>query len=328
MRLAVIADIHGNMPALEAVMADFSSLTPDYVILAGDLINPLPFSVEVVEYVMRQEWLVIRGNHEYYYLDFNSNRIHPDVNNEQRWGALHSLQRTIPPPVGNYLATLPDDLALMWPGTEPLRVVHGMPGDPRAGLFVEYSDIEAAHLLAKVPQHTVITAHTHVPGERRIARSPGFPSPKSPNPPFRPDELRAQEWHIINPGSIGLPLNGSPMADYVILDSVADAPESQGWKAEFRQVSYDRRKTLHAFHESESLATGGPIAELFYWELVTAEKEISVFFRWSQQHGFDVHQEEFEYAFNQYKLATDRDRIIEQRDPTGRYHANWRRDRS
>ncbi len=322
MKLAVIADIHGNLPALEAVVADFTPLAPDYVILAGDLINAVPFSVEVVEYVMASSWLVIRGNHEFYFLDFNSNRIHPDVADERRWGALHTLQKSIPSHVGSYLATLPDDLTLMWPGHEPLRVVHGMPGDPRAGVFTTYSDRDAANLLATVPQHTVITAHTHIPGERWIARSPACPSPISPNPPFKPEELRAEAWHIINPGSVGLPLNGSPKADYVILESVANAPESQGWKAEFRQVAYDRRRALHAFHDRGILAAGGPIAELFYWELVTAEKEISTFFYWSRRQGIDVHQDEFEAAFRRYKHMTARDEVIVQRDPTGRYQAD------
>lgn len=323
MKLAVIADIHGNLPALEAVVADFTPLAPDYVILAGDLINPLPYSVEVVEYVMDTPWLVIRGNHEYYYLDFNSNRIHPEVQDERRWGGLHALQRSIPLHVGNYLATLPDDLTLMWPATEPLRVVHGMPGDPRAGLFTSYTDADAARLLQNVHQHTVITAHTHVPGERRIARSPGVPSPISPNPPFKSNELRAEEWHIVNPGSVGLPLNGSPHAAYVVLESVADAPESQGWQAEFREVPYDRCQALHAFLDQGALEMS-VVAELFYWELVTAESEISMFFLWARHQELDVRQGDLEEVFQRYKQATGRDQMVEQKDPTGRFRAGLR----
>ncbi len=319
MKLAVIADVHGNLPALEAVVADFTPLAPDYVILAGDLINPVPFSVEVVEYAMAARWLVIRGNHEYYYLDFDSDRMHPDVADERRWGALHALQKIIPVHVGHYLATLPDDLTLLWPDTEPLRIVHGMPGDPRAGLFTFFSDAEAARLLATVPQHTVVTAHTHVPGERRVARPPGIPSPISPNPPFKRDELRAHEWHTINPGSVGLPLNGSPHADYVVLESVAGAPESWGWKTEFRQVPYDRCRSLHAFHDLGALEEGGPIAELFYWELVTAEKEISAFFQWSHHRALNIQQGDLAEAFHRYKQETARDQIVAQQDPTGRY---------
>ncbi len=44
MRLAVLADIHGNLPALEAVLAELERLQPDAVVLDGDLINGVPFS--------------------------------------------------------------------------------------------------------------------------------------------------------------------------------------------------------------------------------------------------------------------------------------------
>lgn len=320
MKLAVIADIHGNLPALEAVVADFRPEAPDYVVLAGDLINATPFSVEVLAYVMDADWLVIRGNHEFYYLDYGTNRMHPQVSDPDRWRALHALQRDIPEAMGRYLATLPDDLTLQWLGCEPLRVVHGMPGDARAGLFPRMPDADAAALLQGVAQHTVITAHTHMPLERRLARRRDAPSPRSPNPPFKAEELRADYWHVINPGSVGLSVNGCADAHYALLHSVADAPESEGWRAEFRRVPYDRARTLHAFHDRGYLEAGGPINEMFYWEILSAEPEISHFFAWARAQGFDP-QRELDAAFDRYKRVTQRGRLMERLDPTARYRA-------
>ncbi|MCB0186892.1 MAG: metallophosphoesterase, partial [Caldilineaceae bacterium] len=70
MRIALLADIHGNMPALEAVLDELERLQPDYVLINGDLINGIPFSAAVVDLVQQHaDWVVVRGNHEFYYLD-------------------------------------------------------------------------------------------------------------------------------------------------------------------------------------------------------------------------------------------------------------------
>lgn len=317
MRLAVLADIHGNLPALEAVVADVERYQPDHVIVAGDLINSTPFSVEVVEFIMRRDWLVIRGNHEFYYLDFKSPRVHPDLENPSRWKALHHLSRLIPEDMGSYLAVLPDDLSLKWPSHEPLRVVHGMPGDPRAAVFPFTTDEQASELLAGVVEHTVVTAHSHVPGERQVTRQAHAPSALSPNPPFKDPELRADHWHVINPGSVGLPLNGNPDADYAILDSVTGADEGEGWAVTYRKVPYNREETLRAYFDRGEFQTGGAIVELFYWEVVSAKPEVIDFFAWARQHGLDGR--DIDRNLTLYKQHTARDAAIETMDPTGLY---------
>ncbi len=69
-RLAILSDIHGNLPALEAVMADMAQFVVDHVIVAGDSINWGPFSREVVETVLLNNWAAVRGNNELYLLDY------------------------------------------------------------------------------------------------------------------------------------------------------------------------------------------------------------------------------------------------------------------
>ncbi len=318
MRLAVIADLHGNLPALEAAVADFMPWRPDYVVLAGDLINAAPFSVEVVEYAMAQDWLVIRGNHEFYLLDFGSQRVHSVVQHEARWQALHALQADMPAHLIRYLAALPDDLTLLFPQCEPLRVLHGLPGDPRAGVYPHNLDPYVTGLLQRVAQHTLITAHTHLQGEGRIPRGQEAPSPRSPNPPFKSEELRAAHWHVINPGSVGLSLNGCPDAHYALMESVADAPEGTGWRVTLRHVAYDRVRTLQAFFERGFLDAGGPILELFYWEIVSADQEILPFMAWARRHGFDSHVD-LQTALQAYKQETRREKAIAAMDPSGCY---------
>ena len=64
MRFAVLADIHGNLPALEAVLADLAQFEVEQVVVAGDLINWGPCSAAVVERVVAAGWAIVRGNNE------------------------------------------------------------------------------------------------------------------------------------------------------------------------------------------------------------------------------------------------------------------------
>ena len=73
-RLAILADIHGNLPALAAVRADLATQAVDRVIVAGDLINWGPCSAQVVEQVVADGWDVVRGNHELILLDYGTPR--------------------------------------------------------------------------------------------------------------------------------------------------------------------------------------------------------------------------------------------------------------
>src|SRR3954454_20352417 len=64
MRVAFLADIHSNLPALEAVRADLQVTTPDMVYLGGDQINRCPWPNEVMELIHAEGWPAITGNHE------------------------------------------------------------------------------------------------------------------------------------------------------------------------------------------------------------------------------------------------------------------------
>ena len=66
MQFAVLADIHGNLPALEAVAAEIDRLRPDLVFVAGDFQNRGPNPREVTKFVAESGWTLLRGNHEDY----------------------------------------------------------------------------------------------------------------------------------------------------------------------------------------------------------------------------------------------------------------------
>ena len=321
MKIALIADIHGNLPALEAVARELERLQPDHVVLDGDLINACPFSGEVVDLVRARDWLVVRGNHEFYYLDFGTARAIPGTEDAERWGALHWLAERITPEQGDYLAALPDERTLYFANTQPLRVAHGVPGRNRVGFYCEQPAAEIVSHIAHVQQATLVSAHTHVQIDRQVGghvsaedHSGEFSLNQPPLHAHANGVATWRRWHVINPGSVGLPLNGDPRAQFALLHSVPDAVEPGGWRVDFQRIEYDRAPVLDAFATSGLTAAGGIISQLFYWELVTAEPEILHFFRWAQEHGHDT-QHAFADSFQAYLAATARDQYIRERDP-------------
>ena len=316
MRLAILADIHGNIHALQAVVAKLEELQPDAVIVVGDLINAVPFSSQVVDFIRSTDWIVLRGNHEFYYLDFVGGRAPDDWQDPMRWGQLHWLAEHLRPDQGAYLAALPDDLALFYPQTEPIRLAHGTPGNHRMGFSPDMPAERIAAALAGVAQVTFINAHTHQQIDRIITQSAQTTS-ETGDPAFFLEDGQpptSRTWHIINPGSVGLPLNGDPRAQFAIIENVSPDAIPGGWRVSHYRVAYDRRPALEAYRTSGMLARGGVISELFYWELVTARREIPYFFMWRRAHlpqdGLSL-----EEAFRAYKDATGRHEYIRQRDP-------------
>lgn len=317
MRLAVLADIHGNLPALQAVCAELEALQPDYVVLDGDLINGVPFSTEVVDWVRQSNWIVVRGNHEFYYLDYGTSRAVPGSDDATRWGQLHWLVNRISPEQGAYLAMLPDERALYLPGTQPVRVAHGVPGRNRTGFYSKQPAAMIAAELTHVSERTVISAHTHVQVDRQICLAPdtAFDLHADPhNDPFWHTHDGEHHWHVINPGSIGLPLNGDPRAQFAVIEAVDEQTEPGGWQVTHHRVGYDRRPALEAYTSTGMAAQGGVMTELFYWELVTAETEIIAFYRWAHDHGLNV-DNDLQDAFEAYKTQSGRETYVRDRDP-------------
>jgi predicted phosphodiesterase len=69
MRVAAIADIHGNACALRAVMADMAAFAPDLVVNLGDCLSGPTFAGETADILMEAGWPTVRGNHDRWLVD-------------------------------------------------------------------------------------------------------------------------------------------------------------------------------------------------------------------------------------------------------------------
>jgi len=251
-RLAVLSDIHGNLPALEAVMDDMASYKVDHVVVAGDHINWGAFSRQVMEIITAQKWAMIRGNNEFYVLDYETSRA------PEHWSSF-----TLPPVIHeqlgdtwlNVIASLPDTLSLRFRDAPPIRVVHGIPDNPWQAFFPQTPSETVCEWLSNIPETTIIGAHSHIPMERHVDR-----------------------WQIFNAGSVGVPLDGDLTASYMILEGHQD-----GWTLlEHRRIPFDYAPLYAEFERQRFEERCGVTGRLVVEEFRTARLQVHAFHRWLQ----------------------------------------------
>jgi len=251
-RLAILADIHGNLPALEAVLADLAAFPVAGVVVAGDLINWGPFSAAVVARAVSERWAIIWGNNEFYLLDYDTPRAPAAWADPTQYAMLPWLRHQLAGPLHARIAAWPDTLSVCPPDAPPLRILHGSTRSNSEGIIPEVGETELAIVLAGVAEETVVAAHTHLPLDRRIGR-----------------------WHILNPGSVGVPLQGELVASYLLLDG-----DSSGWRGTFRRVPIDNAALFAAFAATGFVAECGVVGELVIDEFRTARLQVLPFLEW------------------------------------------------
>lgn len=256
MRIAIIADIHGNLPALEAALADVEKLRPDTLVVAGDVVDGGPDSAGCWERVKALGCPVLRGNHERYVYDFGTEQADPQWTDPQ-FGPLHYARAELTNAQIAELAALPfrwTDAAA--PG---LLVVHASPRGDNDSVFAYTADEVVGQMFGGASGFPLIVrGHNHQCAQR--------------------------EWsggRIVTSGSVGLAQDGNPSAQYVILERASG--ERDGWRVRHRTVRYDVHATLRRFQDSGYLDRAGPMGRLFYREVATATHQIVPFLRFQTQ---------------------------------------------
>ena len=127
MRLAILADIHADLPALEAVLADVSRHGVDGIVVAGDLLVGGPQPAEVLRLLRSLGAWLIRGNAEDYLTSFDSGAAPAGWRTARQWAAVRWSHRRLGREELDLVACLPAERTIALPGAAPLRVVHGAP---------------------------------------------------------------------------------------------------------------------------------------------------------------------------------------------------------
>ena len=259
--IAVIADIHANLPALEAVLADIAELGADTLLVNGDLVNRGPSNAAVVERILEVGPSAITlGNHDDLMRKWSDRD--PDIPalwfedafwHGMAWPAAQLARAGLIDP----LRELPMSYRVAQPGLPSLLVSHGSPRHYREGYAPYLDDAAFGEILASYPADVLVGSHTHRPFEHRLG-----------------------ETLILNTGAVGAPFNGDPRAQYLLLH-----PQGGGWQPEFRAVPYNRTAALGAFETSGYLEAGGLSARIFYEELRLARPLYMGFWEWTEGQG-------------------------------------------
>jgi predicted phosphodiesterase len=219
MRLGVISDIHGNLPALDAVLADIARRGVDATVNVGDSVSGPLLPAETADRLIPLALPTIRGNHERQLLEFARDAMGPtdrhaaDVLRPAHWAWIRATPATL------------------WLGDD-VFVCHGVPANDM-DYFLHVVDERGVHPADDALVATragdcraslILCGHSHLP---RVVRLPDGRT-------------------VVNPGSVGLqafdwdrPLphvvsNGSPHARYAVVERVPN-----GWSVEQYEVEYD-----------------------------------------------------------------------------------------
>ncbi|MBQ3388994.1 MAG: metallophosphoesterase family protein [Thermoguttaceae bacterium] len=239
MKQAIISDIHSNLEAFQAVLADMNELGIDEVFCLGDLIGYGPNPKECVDLAMKPETKIkvcIMGNHDYAAVyepgGFNS------VAEQAIYWTREQLERARDSKKEERLDFVSGQLKRAYREGDFL-FVHGSPKNPTTEyVFKEdVRDSKMEKLFGLVP-HCCFMGHTHVPG---VFTCDNSPTTVFPYDFVSPDQLENNRYKIgsekvmINVGSVGQPRDHDSRACYAVL--------YDGQLLEFRRVPYDIEKT-------------------------------------------------------------------------------------
>jgi predicted phosphodiesterase len=250
---AVIADLHGNLAATEAVLADLERVQPDRVIIGGDLVNRGPQSRAVVERLAPLGWEMISGNHDTWLAALARGVRLPDDWETPWWTPVRLAVADLNLEWVEWLERMPFSLRVEFPGAAPALIAHGSPRDAREGMGRMRSDEQVREALAGVEEKTVISAHIHYPYEREVDGT-----------------------HVVVVGAVGCPFNRDLNAQYGLFTW-----NGARWACEHRSVPYDHEAVFAAWRENGFFADGSLASALMLLEYQTARTHYVPFWEWA-----------------------------------------------
>lgn len=205
MKLGLLADIHGNCPALEAVLADAPAV--DMWLCMGDVVGYYPDVNEVCRILMDIRAMVVRGNHDAYV----TGQLIPDQAKREiyrtDWSRAH-----LQPEYLHWLGVLPVEIKFCYKSTQ-ITIRHASPWDEETYLYPD------SPLLKKIElerDHFFLFGHSHYPMR-----------------------TQANEGYLINPGSVGQPRDYKPAPSYAIFNLISGIVEHR--RVEYDVAAYQKR---------------------------------------------------------------------------------------
>ena len=215
-RIAVLSDVHGNLVALHAVLADADAVGIDGVVIAGDMVNFGPHPEAVVDLLVARAARMIRGNHEQDYVALYGTDAMPVGWRIDFPSMCWSMER-LGAQRRAFLTALPDRLLI----DAATLVVHGSPRHVRDAVLVSTPAAELDAMFVGEAARLAFTGHTHRPALRQTASRT-----------------------VINVGSVGFPMDGDPRAAYAV---ATRQEHTETWNVSIRRIPFDIEAAIAAY---------------------------------------------------------------------------------
>jgi predicted phosphodiesterase len=219
MRIAIVSDIHDNLTAFQAVLADLRETSPDLILHGGDLVSGGSRPAEVVDCVRDLGWRGVFGNTDEAVArpetleEFAARSPAP----QSLWEAVREMTAFTHETLGEeriaWLGALPR--VLIHP---PVALVHASPADAWRSPLADASDAELESTYSPLGQAIAVYGHIHQPFVRDVAA-----------------------LTVINTGSVSQSLDGDPRASYLLIDNGTPT---------VRRLEYDLEREIHAIRAS------------------------------------------------------------------------------
>jgi len=257
---AIISDIHGNLEALETVLADIDARGIEEIVCLGDVLGYGPNPKECLDLVMERCSVCLIGNHDHAVL-FEPSNFNPAAEQASYWTRLQletERSRDVRNRRWEFLGALP-----VRRKRRDVLFVHASPRRPiNEYIFPEDVFTNPQKVIAnfeRLDAHLCFVGHTHQPGV--FLDDPYFDPPHElpDSPYYEVDDERA----IINVGSVGQPRDKDPRASYVVIhdrngeteaDSIVAAALGPSVESvEFVRLEYDIEETARKILEEPAL---------------------------------------------------------------------------
>jgi predicted phosphodiesterase len=301
MKYAIISDIHGNLPAFEAVLDDAKNIGVDEYIFLGDYCLSSPFPNEVVNTIKTMTNAhVVRGNEEDYFDAILKQEETTWINGQ--YSTLHWGYNALTKENLNFLSNVPKEINVQASNVS-IRAFHSSKTYFNGTKTEEFTnnnysrnyrkkpfsrdeyintikntlsnDVNLKDVITTIPNGIYTFGHTHV------------------------------QWHfqignklLINPGSCGLPLDCLPGAPYTILDI------SEGnWQVLERRVQYDIEKAIDNLLKSELYQKSTVMTSIVVGQLRTGLSQIHAFFEFIDNYAGEINDTTRPYSRETWTTA-------------------------
>jgi predicted phosphodiesterase len=215
LRIAVFSDVHGNLPALTAVLAHIAECGPfDAMIAAGDYCLKGPDPAQALDLVMERSSVVLKGNTD---RDIVQSGASVAELSRKKQNAILWARRQLGHSRIATLDGLAFDARIVAPDGTSLRVVHANPHDLEERIFPSWTLERFNEVFGGLDDHVLVFGHLHIPFERRFG-----------------------DRRLFDVASAGLPQDGDRRAAWGQFNWSPDA----GWQGCIHRVPYDHGDTV------------------------------------------------------------------------------------